>query len=105
MLTDEEKGAKLIGEIAQLAVLINQTTDYAVWIEVNGHVSWTDIRIARSKTDYNDVVHKSGPKHLKPALERLMDLRDKLQSLYETKDIDASLFEARVSTEEVEIYV
>lgn len=48
--------ARLSGEITMLALLINQTTELAVFVDFPGHVEWLDISIRKSKERFNTIL-------------------------------------------------
>lgn len=47
---------KYIVEIMYLALLVQTHTEYCVFIDMLGHVNWLEIKIRKSKHDYNTEV-------------------------------------------------
>lgn len=85
---------QLVGNIAQLVYEINQTTEYAAWFNITGHVDRFDAAIAKSKEDYQT---KLAETHMQPFTEkRLKEVRDNLQSI-----LDNGIDLKQIGTEEV----
>lgn len=98
------KWDKLYCEISYLALLVNRHTEYAVWIEMVGHVSWTTIKISKSKESYWQVIvedeilrHTTTSFHKdwngSSAIDKLVNIRDQLKHILETGDVNYEAFE------------
>lgn len=46
-------------EIMRLAQLVNSSTNFTTFVSFSGHVQWLEVRIARSRDKYDDVIYRS----------------------------------------------
>ena len=97
-LTDEQQDQrdKLILECMALGYLINRTTEYAVFVNLSGHIDSLEIHICRNKIyGYNDELVRTEFKldgkyerwDLENANQWLEMKRDMLKQIAETRDI------------------
>lgn len=91
---------KLYLEINYLALLINRHTHYAVWVNMVGHVDWTEVQIAKSKKEYysvivSDQIDRRGIDHEWKGsdIEKLTKIRDGLKHILETGKVDYEAFD------------
>ena len=92
---------RLYLEINYLALLINRHTHYAVWVNMVGHVDWTEVQIAKSKKEYynvivSDQIDREGIDHEWRGandIEKLTKIRDQLKHILETGNVDYEAFE------------
>lgn len=88
---------RLYLEINYLALLINRHTKFAVWVAMEGHVSWTRIEVSSSKKAYNDKIitdeivrHAAGANFEKDDqdIEKMIRIRNQLKRLLEEGNFD-----------------
>ncbi|MGG4552568.1 hypothetical protein [Paenibacillus humicus] len=81
--------ARLSGEITMLALLINQTTELAVFVDFPGHVGWVEISIRQSKKDYNTTLTEDRVVfHRDDAVNQLKKIKLKLRKILRDKKVD-----------------
>jgi hypothetical protein len=108
-LSDEQQAErdKLILECMALGYLINRTTEYAVFVDMAGHVESLSIRICRGKeTGYNDELAKTEFKldgkyerwDFENANQWLEMKRDMLKSIAESRDIPYDAMQREAET-------
>lgn len=101
----ETERQKLIMEIIMLAVLVQENTDYCIFLDYSGHVDSIDVRIRESKknwqnevcesritTKFQDYYHKDRSDHL----ASLKAKRDILKEILETHEIPTHEMEEHV---------
>lgn len=95
---------RLYLEINYLALLINRHTDYAVWINMVGHVCWTEIKVSRNKINWSDVIIEDQISRHTPeaykndwsyssSIEKMTKIRDQLKFCLENGDFDYESFD------------
>ncbi|MDP4158215.1 MAG: hypothetical protein Q8911_00425 [Bacillota bacterium] len=50
------KPVKLLSEVMALAYLVNENTEYCAFLSFMGHVNLLKVQIAKSDTDYNEII-------------------------------------------------
>ena len=89
-MTKEQK----IQELLWLAVLVDQKTDYCVFIRYSGHVQWLEMEIRESKANYDKEVAESRIiLHDKDFDERYERAKEVLTSILEKGEIHYDMLE------------
>lgn len=92
-LMKDEK-IKLVLEIMSLAILVDQQTDYCVFVDYSGHIESLDIDVSESKENWRNKICKAG---IRAAFSNYVDKgeenaylksrRDVLREILETHEI------------------
>lgn len=92
----EEEGYAVIAEIARICIELNQKTDLAVWFGLIGHVDWIEVKIAKSREDYNNALAR-GVRYTPQSsmfdegeLNSLRRMRDRLERILEKGGVERS---------------
>lgn len=80
MNRDQLRISQLVGDICQLAVMINQSTDMYAFVDISGHVSKMDIYLT-PKSNYNKRVTSDGLYYNESDYRTSESLIDKLTKL------------------------
>lgn len=94
MNRDQLRISQLVGDICQLAVMINQSTDMYVFVDLSGHVSTIRMHTTYKKYYKNwitdDELHfiDSDYRSVEIVIKRLTNLKMKLKKILIDKKID-----------------
>lgn len=94
MNRDQLRISQLVGDICQLAVMINQSTDMYVFVELSGHVSLFRIHFTpksnfREHITYDELhYNESDYRTIESVIKRLTNLKMKLKKILVDKKID-----------------
>ncbi|WP_040981025.1 hypothetical protein [Oceanobacillus jeddahense] len=86
-----DEKSKLMAEITLLAMKLQNETDYAVFVNLSGHVDKMEISICRSKKNYsNEIANCEFYVNKDYSFKRMQEVKEILLAFIEEKKVDVS---------------